>query len=87
MATIKNQNYIDKIECTGPLADVNMPIDPILRQPKGFATITFVIPEHAVKAYTELDGTAFCGRMIHILPAKIEKLDDDGDEGKIYLSI
>ncbi|XP_050680009.1 probable RNA-binding protein 19 [Leptidea sinapis] len=65
----------------GPLADVNMPIDPVLRQPKGFATITFVIPEHAVKAYTELDGTAFCGRMLHLLPAKIENTEkeDDGD--------
>ncbi|CAH1638281.1 unnamed protein product [Spodoptera littoralis] len=64
----------------GPLAEVNMPIDPILRQPKGFATVTFVMPEHAVKAYTELDGTAFCGRMLHLLPAKSEKLEDDEDE-------
>lgn len=64
----------------GPLADVNMPIDPILRQPKGFATVTYVIPEHAVKAFTELDGTAFCGRMIHLLPAKTEKLDNESDD-------
>ncbi|CAF4934664.1 unnamed protein product [Pieris macdunnoughi] len=64
----------------GPIADVNMPIDSILRQPKGFATITFVMPEHAVKAYTELDGTAFCGRMMHILPAKSETVENDDDD-------
>lgn len=38
-----------------------------------------MMPEHAVKAYTELDGTAFCGRMLHLLPAKTEKVDDDDD--------
>ncbi|XP_038209851.1 probable RNA-binding protein 19 [Zerene cesonia] len=64
----------------GPLAEVNMPIDPILRQPKGFATVTFVMPEHAVKAYTTLDGTAFCGRMLHLLPAKTERVDNDDDD-------
>lgn len=65
----------------GPLAEVNMPVDKILRQPKGFATVTFVMPEHAVKAFTELDGTAFCGRMLHLLPAKTEKLEDADDDG------
>lgn len=67
----------------GPLADVTMPIDPISRQPKGFATATFVIPEHAVKAFTELDGTAFCGRMLHLLPAKAEKVDES-DDGNLF---
>ncbi|CAK1551172.1 unnamed protein product [Leptosia nina] len=79
---VVSEEEITKLfEKYGPLADVNMPIDPILRQPKGFATITFVMPEHAVKAYTELDGTAFCGRMMHILPAKTENVDDDDDAG------
>ncbi|CAH0585622.1 unnamed protein product [Chrysodeixis includens] len=64
----------------GPIAEVTMPIDPILRQPKGFATVTFVMPEHAVKAYTALDGTAFCGRMLHLLPAKTEKLENESDD-------
>lgn len=62
-----------------------MPIDPILRQPKGFATITFMMPEHAVKAYTELDGTAFCGRMLHLLPAKTENLEDKDTDGENIL--
>ena len=68
------------VKFLGPLAEVNMPIDPFLRQPKGFATVTFVMPEHAVNAFTELDGTTFCGRMLHLLPAKTETPDDE-DEG------
>ncbi|XP_060803554.1 probable RNA-binding protein 19 [Amyelois transitella] len=64
----------------GPITEVNMPIDPILRQAKGFATVTFMIPEHAVKAYTELDGTSFCGRMLHLLPGRTEKVDKDSDD-------
>ncbi|KAG6452797.1 LOW QUALITY PROTEIN: probable RNA-binding protein 19 [Manduca sexta] len=63
----------------GPLAEVNMPIDTVLRQPKGFATVTFMIPENAVKAYTELDGTTFCGRMLHLLPARTEAIEGDSD--------
>ncbi|XP_041979316.1 probable RNA-binding protein 19 [Aricia agestis] len=86
---VRNLPYVvSEVELTqlfekyGPLADVNMPIDPVLRQPKGFATVTYVMPEHAVKAFTELDGTAFCGRMLHLLPARTEKLEEEeGDEG------
>lgn len=61
-----------------------MPIDKVLHQPKGYATVTFMMPEHAVKAYTELDGTVFCGRMLHLLPAKTEKLENDDDDGAYY---
>ncbi|XP_075977472.1 putative RNA-binding protein 19 [Anticarsia gemmatalis] len=79
---VAEEEVTNLFEKYGPIAEVNMPIDPVLRQPKGFATVTFVMPEHAVKAYTELDGTAFCGRMLHLLPAKTEKLaSDDDDEG------
>ncbi|KAI5637264.1 RNA recognition motif domain-containing protein [Phthorimaea operculella] len=64
----------------GPLAEVNYPIDPVLRTPKGFATVTFVMPEHTVRAYSELDGTAFCGRMLHLLPAKQVKEEEPSDD-------
>ncbi|XP_068633002.1 probable RNA-binding protein 19 [Battus philenor] len=79
---VSEEELTKAFEKYGPLAEVNMPIDPILRQPKGFATITFLMPEHAVKAYTELDGTSFCGRMLHLLPARTEKSsieEDDSD--------
>ncbi|KAJ8675478.1 hypothetical protein QAD02_011264 [Eretmocerus hayati] len=61
----------------GPLTEVNLPIDKTTRKPKGFGTITFLMPEHAAKAYAELDGTAQNGRMLHLLPAKTKTSPED----------
>lgn len=67
----------------GPITELNIPIDPISRKPKGFGFVTFVIPEHACKALNELDGTVLHGRMLHIIPglAKPGEDDDDDDVG------
>lgn len=54
----------------GPLSEVNLPVDRVTRKPKGFGTITFLMPEHAIKAYSELDGSILNGRMLHLLPGK-----------------
>ena len=54
----------------GPLAEVNLPIDKDTRKIKGFAFITYVIPENAVQAYSNLDGTTFQGRLLHLIPGK-----------------
>lgn len=79
---VSEEEVTQLFEKYGPLTEVSMPIDPILRQPKGFATVTYMMPEHAVKAYMELDGTAFCGRMLHLLPAKTQHVDlENDDEG------
>lgn len=43
----------------GPLSDIHFPIDRLTKKPKGFAFITYMIPEHAVKAYAEMDGQVF----------------------------
>lgn len=61
----------------GPLTEVNLPVDRISRKPKGFGTVTFMMPEHAVKAYTELDGSILNGRMLHILPGKAKESPED----------
>ncbi|KAK5639978.1 hypothetical protein RI129_010789 [Pyrocoelia pectoralis] len=45
----------------GPITEINLPIDSITRKLKGFGFITFLMPEHAVKAYTELDGSIIHG--------------------------
>lgn len=37
------------------------------------------MPEHAVKAYSELDGTVFHGRMMHLLPGKTKVNIEDGN--------
>lgn len=39
-----------------------------------------MMPEHAVVAYTELNGTLFHGRMFHVLPGKANDSKGDGDE-------
>lgn len=68
----------------GPLTEINVPVDAVTRKPKGFATITYLMPDHAVRAYTELDGTIFHGRMLHLLPGKAKDDDSAQSEG-VYL--
>ncbi|ESO92623.1 hypothetical protein LOTGIDRAFT_190610 [Lottia gigantea] len=63
----------------GPLAEVTLQVDRFLNKPKGFALVTFMMPEHAVAAYTKLDGSIFQGRMLHILPGKEKKEYEDAD--------
>eukprot|EP00049_Salpingoeca_infusionum_P025432 m.19245 g.19245 ORF g.19245 m.19245 type:complete len:891 (+) comp7999_c1_seq1:98-2770(+) len=70
----------------GPLSEMHMPIDEELKKPKGFAFVTYVIPEDAVKAYTALDASIFQGRLLHILPGRVREsesgLADDSTEFK-----
>ena len=54
----------------GPLSEFHLPIDSNTKKQKGFAFITFVFPEHAVKAFAELDKTDFQGRLLHLIPAR-----------------
>ncbi|XP_045632155.1 probable RNA-binding protein 19 isoform X2 [Ursus americanus] len=57
----------------GPLSELHYPIDSLTKKPKGFAFVTFMFPEHAVRAYAEVDGQVFQGRMLHVLPSTIKK--------------
>ncbi|XP_016058588.1 PREDICTED: probable RNA-binding protein 19 [Miniopterus natalensis] len=57
----------------GPLSELHYPIDSLTKKPKGFAFVTFMFPEHAVKAYADVDGQVFQGRMLHVLPSTIKK--------------
>ncbi|XP_066055853.1 probable RNA-binding protein 19 isoform X4 [Chamaea fasciata] len=71
----------------GPLSEIHYPIDKSTMKPKGFAFITYMIPEHAVKALAELDGQVFQGRMMHLLPSTIRKEkteDGDAEESSSY---
>ncbi|KAM9281828.1 putative RNA-binding protein 19 [Morus bassanus] len=71
----------------GPLSEIHFPIDKLTKKPKGFAFITYMIPEHAVKAYAEMDGQVFQGRMMHLLPSTIkkEKIEDlNAEESSSY---
>ena len=68
--TCKEEELETLFKPYGPLVEVNMPVDSFSKQPKGFAYITCMFPEKALKAFTELDGTVFQGRMLHVIPAK-----------------
>ncbi|XP_076648162.1 putative RNA-binding protein 19 [Halictus rubicundus] len=70
----------------GPLTEVNLPVDRVTRKPKGFGTVTFLMTEHAVKAYSELDGSVLDGRMLHLLPgkAKADPMDLLNEKGLSY---
>lgn len=43
----------------GPLSEVHFPIDSLTKKTKGFAFITYMIPENAVAALAQLDGHIF----------------------------
>lgn len=79
--TTKEEDIQEMFGKFGPIAELNLPIDTTTRTMKGFGVVTFVMPEHAVKAYCELDGKILHGRMLHLLPGKPkdEKEDDDED--------
>lgn len=77
--TITEDDIRKLFEKYGPLSEVNLPVDRVTRTPKGFGTITFLMPEHALKAYTELDGSVLNGRMLHILPGKAKSSLEDID--------
>ncbi|XP_069789262.1 probable RNA-binding protein 19 [Narcine bancroftii] len=64
----------------GPLSEIHFPVDKLMKAPKGYAFITFMIPEHAVQAFAELDGVVFQGRMMHILPSIIKEEKDENDD-------
>ncbi|EDW92988.1 probable RNA-binding protein 19 [Drosophila yakuba] len=72
----------------GPVVEVNLPLDKLTRKIKGFGTVTYMMPEHALKAFNALDGTDFHGRLLHLLPSKdIEKNPkEDLDENDASLS-
>ncbi len=68
--TVTEEEVENMFKKFGPLTEVNLPIDKVTRKTKGFAFVTFMIPEHATRAYAELDGTSLQGRLLHLLPGK-----------------
>ena len=58
----------------GPLTEVTIPVDKEGTRAIGYAFVTFVFPEHAVKALEELDGSIFQGRLLHLMPSKDKDL-------------
>lgn len=59
-----------EFERFGVLADVHLVTDPETGRSRGVAFISYVVPENAARAMAALDGTFFCGRIMHVLPGK-----------------
>lgn len=75
--TVNEEQLQELFEKYGPVTDISLPIDPVTRKIKGFGTVTFVMPEHAVRAFSELDGSTFQGRLLHLIPGKSRENDED----------
>lgn len=84
--TVTEDDLQKLFEPFGPVAEISLPVDLITRQIKGFGTVTFMMPEHAVQAFYELDGTTFHGRLLHLIPGKGKKAEEDQDENDASLT-
>ncbi|XP_067137514.1 probable RNA-binding protein 19 isoform X2 [Centruroides vittatus] len=74
--TVTEEELEELFKKFGPLTEVHLPVDGYTRKIKGFAFVTFMFPEHAAKAFSELDGSCFQGRNLHLLPAKQKKVEE-----------
>ncbi|KAF7335305.1 Multiple RNA-binding domain-containing protein 1 [Mycena sanguinolenta] len=70
----------------GEISQVHIPLDPVSKQSKGVAYVTFAQAANALAAYESLDRKSFQGRLIHILAAVDRKpkfeVEDVGDRKK-----
>ncbi|KAL3472922.1 hypothetical protein BJX99DRAFT_249327 [Aspergillus californicus] len=57
----------------GKLEEIHVAVDTRFTTSKGFAYVQYSDPDAAVKAYKNLDGKHFQGRLLHILPATAKK--------------
>ncbi|KAJ8890365.1 hypothetical protein PR048_009873 [Dryococelus australis] len=71
--TITEDDLTQLFSKYGPVTEVIMPVDRMTRKAKGYALITYMVPENAITAYTELDGSVIQGRMLHLLPGKAKQ--------------
>ncbi|KAI7832433.1 hypothetical protein BC939DRAFT_482796 [Gamsiella multidivaricata] len=69
----------------GPLSEVHMPISKDTKKPKGYAYVLYLLPEHAIKAFTAMDKKFFMGRLLHILASKEKPQPKEDEENPLGL--
>lgn len=74
------------LEPHGDLEDVHIIVDKSTRKSKGYALVTFVESDNAVRAFNELDGSIFMGRLLHMLPGKAAPRQEDGLDPEVHAS-
>ncbi|CAD7970022.1 unnamed protein product [Amoebophrya sp. A120] len=62
------------------VGEVKIPKDEDTKKSRGFGFVTYVFPEHAVRALAELDKQCFQGRLISVQDAKEQTSKDGGVE-------
>lgn len=82
--SVTEDDLRELFEQFGKVTDITLPICKITRRPKGFATVTYMFPEHSVLAMSELGGTSFKGRILHILPAHCDEKENEEKEGESF---
>lgn len=83
--TVTENDIEELFKKYGPVSEVHLSMDRFTRKPKGFAFVTYLFPEHAIKAFLELDGKLLQGRLLHLLPAKVKRSEEeDGNGPKSY---
>ena len=77
--TTTSSEITDIFSKFGPVSETHIPMNPATNTSRGYVFVLFLIPEHAVKAFEQMDGQIFQGRILTILPAreKIEKVIDE----------
>ena len=71
--TCTEEDLQDLFKKYGPLSEINLPVDKNTNKATGFGFVTFMMPEHSIKALSELDGKIFQGRLLHLLPGRAQK--------------
>ncbi|KAJ6536704.1 hypothetical protein DFH09DRAFT_1178549 [Mycena vulgaris] len=66
----------------GEISQVHIPLDPVSKQAKGLAYVTFAKGADALAAYERLDRKSFQGRLVHILAAVDRKAKFEVEEGE-----
>lgn len=70
----------------GNLSQVHLVVDKDMKRSKGIAYVHYTLPECAKRALEELDNSIFQGRLLHVMPAKQQKIlvkqeNDDPSQG------
>ncbi|CAJ0584814.1 unnamed protein product, partial [Mesorhabditis spiculigera] len=66
----------------GEVSEVQLIVDKKTGKCKGFGIVEFIFPENAMAAYSELDGTIFKGRMLHIISGQEKRIPKEEAEDK-----
>ena len=74
------EDLTDLFSKFGPLTELNLLVDKSSSKSIGLAFVSFVFPEHAVRAVEALDGQIYQGRLLHLLPARPRRVKEEEEE-------